>query len=111
MTVRYNISGLVADGDYLTGDMDAGFSQCELSSIRFFNALGQQVTPGGGTVKFSGTPDMVNYRDVDGGSFLAANAYSVSRTPPYAQGLMVKGKINLAGVTGAVTFKAVVWRI
>ena len=111
MTIRYNIGGAVANGDYLTEDMDAGFSQCELSSIRFFNSAGLQVTPSGGTVNFTGTPDMVNYRDIDYGSFLAADAYSVSRTPPYAQGLMVRGKLTLSGVTGADTFTAIVWRI
>ena len=35
--------------------MDAGFGQCELSSIRFFNAGGVQVVPTAGSITFSGT--------------------------------------------------------
>lgn len=110
MTVRYEITGSVANGDYLSPAMDAGFGQCELSSIRFFNAGGAQVTPTAGSITFSGTPDGVNYRQITNGTFLAADAYKFERTPPFAEGLMVQAKIGLTGVTGANTFVALVWR-
>lgn len=110
MVMRYTISGLVTDGDYFSGLMDAAHSQCELASIRFFDAGGVQVTPSAGSVVFSGSPDGVNYRDVSSGSFLASSAYSSSRVPPYAEGLMLNSKITLSGVTGATSFTAVVWR-
>lgn len=110
MTVRFEIQGQVANGDYFTDEMDAGFKACELSSIRFFDAGGAQVTPSAGTVAFTGTADGVNYRDIQDGSFNAADAYQASRTPPYAEGLMIKAKVTLTGITGAASFVAVVWR-
>ena len=111
MTVRYDVTGPVADGDYLTTYMDADFSQCELSSIRFFDADGVQVTPSAGSVTFSGTPDGVNYRDITDGTFNAADSYAFGRTPPYAEGLMIKAKVALTGITGAESFHAIVWRV
>jgi hypothetical protein len=110
MTIRYEIKGSVSDGEYFTNEMDAGFKSCELSSIRFFDAGGAQVTPSAGAVAFTGTADGVNYRDIQGGSFNAADAYQAGRTPPYAEGLMVKAKLTLTGVTGADTFSAIAWR-
>lgn len=110
MAMRYEITGPVANGDYFTDEMDASFKACELSSIRFFDGAGVQVTPSAGTVVFSGTPDGVNYRQVVDGTFNAADAYSFERTPPYAEGLMIRARINLSGIGGAVTFSAIVWR-
>jgi len=110
MVMRYTITGPVADGSYTSDAMNASYSRCELSYIRFFDSNGAQVTPSAGTVVFSGSPDGVNYRDIEGGSFMASSAYSGSRVPPYGEGLMVNARITLAGVAGASTFEAVVWR-
>ena len=110
MVKRYEISGSTANGSYETDLMDPDHSECELSSITFFDGSGQQVTPSAGTVVFTGTPDGQNYRDIHDGSFNAASAYDPARTAPYAEGLMVKAKLTLSGVVGAVTFKAVAWR-
>lgn len=110
MSIRYTISGSTANGDYLCGMMGAELYQCELSSIQFFDQNGAQVTPSAGAVVFTGTPDGLNWRNIHGGSFLAADAYKPDRVPPYAEGLMVYAKITLSGVTGASTFSATLWR-
>lgn len=111
MAVRYEISGPATDGEYVSEAMGAHFAECELASIRFFDAQGQQVTPSAGTVTFTGSPDGENFRSIADGSFPAANSYAADRTPPYAQGLMVGAKVALAGVVGAETFTALVWRV
>lgn len=110
MAIRYEITGPVSAGEYVSAEMGAAFCECELASIRFFNASGDQVTPSAGTVVFSGSPDGTNWRDIVDGSFAAADAYSPSRAVPYAEGLMMRARIVLAGVVGADRFVATVWR-
>lgn len=110
MAMRYEIRGTVSNGEYVSEEMGAALSECELSSIRFFDAAGRQVTPSAGTVTFAGSPDGQNWRNIVDGSFAAADAYSPTRAVPYAEGLMVRAKVTLAGVTGAQRFVATVWR-
>jgi hypothetical protein len=109
--MRYEIRGVVANGNYESPDMGAGYSRCELASIRFFDANGTQVTPSAGSVTFSTSADGVNYRPAVEGTFDAADAYYSVRAVPAAGGLVTKARVNLAGVTGAVRFVALVWRI
>ena len=110
MAMRYEIKWAVVDGDHDSPVMDANFAQCELSSIRFFDAGGAQVIPSAGTVSFKGSPDGVNWRNVQDGEFSAADAYSATRTPPYAEGLMICGRLTFSGIVGASSFSATIWR-
>lgn len=110
MSKNYKLVGRVTDASTVSAGMLGGFSECELASIRFYNEAGALVTPTAGTVKFEGSPDGETWRDVADGTFLAADAYKADRVAPYALGLMLKARLTLTGVTGASTFKAVVWR-
>lgn len=109
MGTTYEIKGSTVDGEVRSQDLEKWHEKCELSSIIFYQG-GAVVTPTAGNVTFSGTPDGQVWRKVTDGAFLAADAYSTERTPPYAEGLMVKAKLSLAGIVGADSFVATIWR-
>jgi hypothetical protein len=102
----------VADGDYFTDNMSLDWSKAEQSSIQFFSdAEGlNQVTPTGGTVKVTGSPDEVTYFTLNNGDFGATDSYLETRVRPNGANAMVKAKLTLSGVTGAAYFKASMWR-
>lgn len=102
----------VADGDFYTDQMSKDWSKAEQSSIQFFSdAEGQnQVTPSGGTITVTGTPDEINYFTIPEGVFNASESYLETRARPNASNAMVKAKLTLSGVTGAAYFKALMWR-
>jgi hypothetical protein len=106
----FEIKGNVAVGNFDSEPMDYAFERCYLGSIKFYNAAGAQVTPGAGTVTFQLSADGVNFQDVPDGAFNAADAYLAGRKMPTAYGPAVKGRIALAGVTGAVYFSALMSR-
>lgn len=110
MSKNYNISGEILDGQYYTLPMVGSFSECELSSIIFKNAAGEQVQPTAGTVRFEGTAEGAVWRNIQGGSFNATDCYDPDRAPPFATGLCVNARLTLNGVVGATTFTAIVWR-
>lgn len=114
MARRFVITGAVADGDYLSDEMSANYSYAELSSIQFFDGAGVQVTPTAGTYSMQGQKIDDIWRLVansaDETVLNAANAYDLDAAMPAGYNLMTKAKITLDGITGAVTFKAVVWR-
>ncbi len=111
MSRRYYISGEVTDGDHLSELMSANYDKAELSSILFFSDEFQTIaTPTGGTVIYTMTPDDVNYRTVDNGTFQATDAYNESRTPPNGSNLAIRAKLNLDNITGVTHFLAVIWR-
>jgi len=107
---EFQIQGSVANGNYDSPLMDTAFERMYLGSIRFFDASGDQVTPAAGTVAFLGSPDGVNYQNVQNGSFNAIDAYTVTRAMPASSGPARRARITLAGVTGAVSFIASVNR-
>lgn len=90
--------------------MDTAFERMYLAFIRFFDASGAQVTPSAGTVVFTGSPDGVNFQNVQNGSFNAIDAYTATRPIPAAAGPARRARITLNGVTGAVSFIAEVGR-
>lgn len=103
----------VADGEYITIDMNQGnHREAEFSQIRFFSDVEcqNQVTPTAGTIQVVGSPDSFVWFTIDNGEFAAADVYEPTRTRPYAQGDMLKAKLILNGVTGAAYFKASMWR-
>ena len=111
MTRRYYISGEVADGDYLSELMSAGYSKAELSSILFYSDEFKTVaTPSGGEVILTLSPDQQTFRTVDNGTFAAVEAYSPERKPPNAANLAVQAKLSMSGVTGVTHFTATLWR-
>lgn len=111
MARRYFISGAVADADFLTEEMSGEYTDSELSYINFYSdEFVTLVTPGAGTVTYQQSADGIHYRDVPEGSFSATTAYDAARTQPNGSGLAIKGKLSLAGITGATHFIACVWR-
>ena len=111
MARRYYISGEVADGDFISEDMSASYDLSQLAFIRFYSdEFVTQVTPSAGTVDYTQSPDGVNYKTVEEGTFNAADAYLSTRKPPNSSGLAVKGKVTLTGVTGSTHFTAAIWR-
>ena len=111
MARRYFISGEVANGQFVSDDMSASYQNSELSYILFYSdEFKTVVAPTAGTVTYEQTADGIHYREMADGSFAAADSYSSTRTPPNGLGLATKGRITLAGVTGATHFTACVWR-
>jgi hypothetical protein len=107
---EFTISGSVADGSYVSPQMDSAYERIYLGSIRFFDSSGAQVTPGAGSVTFEASPDGVNYQSIQGGSFAAADSYISTRTIPSGQGPARRARITLSGITGAQSFVASVAR-
>ena len=111
-TEKYFISNVVTDGDYFTGEMDSALSDCELSYIVFYSdEYVTEVTPSGGTVMTTLAPDGEHFRSLTGGNFNAIDANDPDRTAPVGYGLSTKGKITLAGITGASHFKACFYKV
>jgi hypothetical protein len=111
MARRYYISGEVADGDFLSEDMSGSYDNTQLAYIIFYSdEFRTQVTPTGGNISFTLSPDGINFKTVEQGDFSAADTYKPERLQPSAYGLAVKGKVNFQGVTGATHFTACVWR-
>ncbi len=106
----YQIQGAIADGNYNSAPMDVAYSQAFMNYIRFFDANGAQVTPSAGNVTCLGSPDGVNFENFANATFAANTAYSPTKTKPTAQGTMRLARINLSGVTGAVSFIAEIGR-
>ena len=112
MARRYFISGEVTDGDFVSEEMSGSYANCQMAYIIFYSdEFVTQATPTGGSVTFTLSPDGNNYRTVDSGTFQADQAYAEGRTPPNANGLAIRGKLNMTGVTGATHFTACVWRV
>lgn len=107
------VSGSVTDGEYLTVMMPESLTYAELSYIKFLDGGGAQVTPSAGTYKLMGF-DGNQFDEVSNsqGDFLlqASNAYNPERQRPSGVGRMTQAKIVTSGVTGAVSFEALVWR-
>ena len=114
MARRFTITGAVANGEYLSDEMSADYSYAELSSIQFYDGAGAQVTPTAGTYSLQGQKVDDIWRLVansaDETVLNAANAYDLDAAMPAGYNLMTKAKITLDGITGATTFKAVIWR-
>lgn len=104
------IQGNVAVANFDSETMDTAFERAYLGSVIFYNAAGAQVTPGAGTVTLTLSADGTNFQGVPDGVFNAADAYLSTRKMPTAYGPAVKARISLAGVTGAVYFKATLQR-
>jgi len=109
MAQRYFISGAVADGEYTSQAMSIDYSDFQMPLIVFYDAQGAQVTPSGGSVNVTVSPDGVNFFSVDGGVFDAVDAYNEERVAPFYSGLAIYFKVSLDGVTGAESFKATAW--
>jgi len=107
---EFSIQGGTANGSYDTPLMDTAFERIYLSSIRFLDASGAQVTPSAGTVTFLAAPDGVNFQSVQNGSFSAADAYTPGRAMPAGAGAVRRARITLSGVVGADSFYAAVSR-
>lgn len=108
-----HIQGVVADGAYITNPqnlMDTAWERTYLSYIRFFDAAGAQVTPSAGTVNFTVSPSGVNYFNTTNGQFNAVDTYTPTRLMPFFAGPVRSARIDLAGITGAVSFLAEVAR-
>lgn len=106
----------VADADFFTTGMSADYQSADFH-IRFYSdASGETpVTPLGGTVAFTGSPDRAEYtgssgdfrfQDIEYGEFAATQTDSASRPAVNALGVLTKAKLTLTGVTGALYFSA-----
>lgn len=107
---EFFIVGDTTNGSYDSQIMDTAFERAYLGSIRFFDVDGKQVTPSGGTVAFTMSPDGINFQAVPNGSFRAQDAYLSARDMPASAGPARKARITLTGVTGAVSFYASIAR-
>lgn len=107
----FDISGPVADGDYISEEMDTAYERAYVN-IRFFDDNGNDVVPGAGTVvvQLCADSDQAFYEDVLNGSFNAADAYVATRDMPYAEGPARFAKVTLSGVTTATGFRATIQR-
>lgn len=83
--------------------------------IEFFSdAAGTvPVTPTAGTITVNASPLGNNYLAASNTQVIQANTCSTpdsTYTPPAAEGMLTRGRITLAGITGAQYFRAVFWR-
>lgn len=105
----------VADGDFFTDEMSSNYGSCDFF-IRFYSDAGTTpVTPSGGTIAFTASPDepdsgSFRYRTVQSGLFSATLVDDPDRVIPVALGTVTSAKLNLSGITGATHFRAWVIR-
>lgn len=83
--------------------------------IEFFSdAAGTvPVTPTAGTISVAASPLGNNYLTASNTQTIQATTCVTpdsTYTPPAAEGMLTRGKVTLAGITGAAYFKAVFWR-
>lgn len=103
----------VSSGTFYTDVMPVAFSNAQLY-IMFYDASGNPVTPSAGTIVAECSPDgsaqwlvSANSPSINATSVVAGSA---TYTPPSFNGLIVRGRVTLSGVTGATQFRAWLWR-
>ena len=104
----------VADAEYITDDMSGDYSYGQAYVEFYSDSSGETpVTPGAGTLTFYGSPiGNIFIRD-DNSDEISASTVSTPNatyTPPQFTGLMVKGKVVLAGITTATHCRISIWR-
>ena len=105
----------VTDGIYYTkADMGASTADnCQVYIELFTDAAGTVLAnPSAGTIKPEGSPmGQAWLAPSSGATVNAADVKSVSTyTPPVFFGRMERGRVTLAGITGAVTARITFWR-
>lgn len=103
----------IADGDFFTGDMPTGTSlgQC---AVQFYDAQKAPVTPTAGTVTFKSAMFSGQWLEPNNGNGVI-NAVDViagdaNYTPAQFNGPVIKSRMTLSGITGAVYVRAYHWR-
>jgi hypothetical protein len=103
----------VDDVTYFTDDMNGSYST-GIAVLEFFDADGVTVvTPTGGTVTFSSAPIGEQWHEPSNGTGVI-DATTVGLTSSYViplfEGLSIKSRMVLSGVTGASFVRAYHWR-
>lgn len=104
----------VTDTSYFTEDLTVGSTESEVY-FEFYSdsAATTPVTPSAGTITVSASPLGNNYLAASSNSTVQASSVETpnsSYTPPTVDGLSVKARITLAGITGATHMKAVLFK-
>ena len=103
----------VSDTSFFTQELTIGATDAEVY-LEFYNdAQGQTpVTPTAGTITVSGSPLGNNYLAATGNVIQAdqVEAGDSSYTPAVLDGLTVRARITLAGITGATHCRAVLFK-
>lgn len=101
-----------ANGTFYTDAMTDGFANCQVYVEFFSDAAGTTpATATAGTVTISGSPlGNIYLAPSTGTAINAADVSAGTYTPAKMLGLVCKGKVVFAGVTGAAYAKVVFWR-
>lgn len=103
-----------ADATFYTDDIQGGLANTWQAYVEFFSdAQGTvPVTPTGGTVTIAARPMSANYLGAPNSAVVNASACATptsSYTPPLFSGRVTKGRVILAGITGAAYCRVVFW--
>jgi len=97
----YNMAGSLSLGQEVIVTLQQ-MPYTELSNIVFYDDTGSVVIASG-EVKVTLSPDAVNYRTVENGTFDASDAQNEDREQPNAISLAISAKITM-NVTGATKY-------
>ena len=110
MTARpYYINGPVTDGALSVTGLSLDYASAQVH-VDFFDGAGAIVTPTAGIVDVEASFDGVNYRRIINGIYNAADVYRNTRIPPVYNGPARAFRVTMAGIVGAVTYRATVMR-
>lgn len=104
----------VADVSYFTQELTTGATNAEVYFEFYSDATGETpATPTAGTITVSGSPLGNNYLAASSDNVVQATqveAGDSSYTPPVLDGLTVRARITLSGITGATHMRAVLFK-
>ncbi len=104
----------ISDTSFFTPELTTGATDAEVYFEFFSDAAGTTpVTPTAGTITVSGSPLGNNYLAASSNNVIQATqveAGDSSYTPPVLDGLTVRARIVLDGITGATYMKAVLFK-
>jgi hypothetical protein len=113
MAYRYAVRGNVANGTYETEVNSLEYSTGTFI-IAFYDGSGNPVTPTAGTVKPEMSPTNGQWHSPSAGDSTIDATKCIAGVATYViptfTGPSIKGRVILAGVTGASTFEAFFWR-